>query len=194
MPEDGPGRMPTTGLPGGSFDCVFSIGLLEHFDDPRPVLAEALRLLAPGGLLFMVIVPERSEGIKWLVRMFFCPWRLLRYGLGAARRKLVGRRNSASLDTGMLRTAHDRSAYEQWARELGALETACIPYNPYHNVYRTDRLDESLVLPVYSLHNWLKTRLSERMALRTWATVAVCDLLTCRKASHPQGDSKASHP
>ena len=51
-----------TGLPTAAYDCVYNIGLLEHFEDPTPVLAESLRLLAPGGLLFMVIIPE---GLPW---------------------------------------------------------------------------------------------------------------------------------
>lgn len=38
-----------TGLPDGSFDLVFSQGLLEHFPDPDPVWAETARLLKPGG-------------------------------------------------------------------------------------------------------------------------------------------------
>lgn len=41
----------------GSFDLVFHQGLLEHFEDPRPLLAENLRLLRPGGIL-VVDVPQ----------------------------------------------------------------------------------------------------------------------------------------
>ena len=39
----------------GFFDVIVHCGLLEHFDDPRPVLAESLRLLKPGGLLWKTI-------------------------------------------------------------------------------------------------------------------------------------------
>lgn len=42
----------------GSFDAVFHQGLLEHFRDPGPLLAENLRVLKPGGLL-LVDVPQR---------------------------------------------------------------------------------------------------------------------------------------
>lgn len=38
-----------TGLASGSFDLIFSQGLLEHFPDPSPVWAETARLLKPGG-------------------------------------------------------------------------------------------------------------------------------------------------
>lgn len=45
-------------FPDGSFDVVFHQGLLEHFEDPRPLLTENIRLLRPGGFL-VVDVPQR---------------------------------------------------------------------------------------------------------------------------------------
>jgi len=41
-----------------SFDLVFHQGLLEHFRDPAPIIAENVRVLIPGGLL-LVDVPQR---------------------------------------------------------------------------------------------------------------------------------------
>ena len=35
------------------FDIVFSLGFIEHFDDPVPVVAKHLELLKPGGLLLL---------------------------------------------------------------------------------------------------------------------------------------------
>lgn len=42
-------REPGERLPEDGFDFVFSIGVLHHIPDPRPVLAAAHRALAPGG-------------------------------------------------------------------------------------------------------------------------------------------------
>jgi SAM-dependent methyltransferase len=42
----------------GSFDAVFSQGLLEHFSDPRPVIRQQARVLRPGGYL-LIDVPQR---------------------------------------------------------------------------------------------------------------------------------------
>jgi SAM-dependent methyltransferase len=41
-----------------SFDFVYSVGLLEHFEDPMALLAEQYRVLRTGGYL-MVQVPQK---------------------------------------------------------------------------------------------------------------------------------------
>lgn len=46
-----------TDMPAGSFDLVCLWEVLEHLANPRAVLAEAGRLLAPGGL-FLILVPN----------------------------------------------------------------------------------------------------------------------------------------
>lgn len=55
-----------TGLADESFDCVYSIGLLEHFDEPVTVLRECARLLKSGGIVFHTILDGdviKSEGV-----------------------------------------------------------------------------------------------------------------------------------
>lgn len=42
-------------LRAGSFDLVYSSGLIEHFEDTRPVVGEHLRLLKPGGQLVLIV-------------------------------------------------------------------------------------------------------------------------------------------
>jgi SAM-dependent methyltransferase len=51
-----------------SFDLVLSGGLLEHFRDPRPVIAEMARLLRPGGLFYADIVPRKVSLYRWAER------------------------------------------------------------------------------------------------------------------------------
>lgn len=46
-----------TAVPPGSFDCVFSAGLIEHFDDPRPIVAKHVELARPGGKI-IILVPN----------------------------------------------------------------------------------------------------------------------------------------
>jgi ubiquinone/menaquinone biosynthesis C-methylase UbiE len=40
-----------------TFDCIYSVGLMEHFPDPIPYLHEQIRLLKPGGFL-IIDVPQ----------------------------------------------------------------------------------------------------------------------------------------
>lgn len=54
---DEAGRMD---LPDASADIVISTQVLEHVDDPRTYLAEAFRVLKPGGLLLL-----STHGIWW---------------------------------------------------------------------------------------------------------------------------------
>ncbi len=56
--------------PDGSFDLVFSINSLEHFDRPAAAVDEMLRVLRPGGLLYLTFDP-----------LYYSPW-----GLHASRR------------------------------------------------------------------------------------------------------------
>jgi SAM-dependent methyltransferase len=55
-------------FPSGSFDVVLSGGLLEHFRDPRRVLAEMTRILRPGGLFYADIVPRKVSLYRWAER------------------------------------------------------------------------------------------------------------------------------
>lgn len=48
------GDIRQTGAPDNSFDAYFSWGVFEHFENgPQECIAEALRVLKPGGYLFM---------------------------------------------------------------------------------------------------------------------------------------------
>lgn len=42
-----------------AFDLVFSCGLIEHFEDPSPMVAAHIRLLAPGGTA-LIAIPNYS--------------------------------------------------------------------------------------------------------------------------------------
>ena len=51
-------------FPDNSFDIIFSIGLLEHFENVEIPLAEQLRLLNKGGIWFGYIVPDYNNNIQ----------------------------------------------------------------------------------------------------------------------------------
>ena len=51
-------------LAAGSFDRVITIWMLEHVGDPAPVMAEALRVLRPDGILFCTEVDNGTFGFE----------------------------------------------------------------------------------------------------------------------------------
>ncbi len=49
-----------------SFDLVFSTGLLEHFENPMPIILEMVRVLKNGGLFYSDIVPKKFSLLRSL--------------------------------------------------------------------------------------------------------------------------------
>lgn len=59
-------------FPDGAFDVVLSTGLLEHFEDPTPLVREMARVLRPAGLFYSDIVPRKFSlfrSLDWLGRL-----------------------------------------------------------------------------------------------------------------------------
>jgi ubiquinone/menaquinone biosynthesis C-methylase UbiE len=56
----------------GGFEAVVSNSIVHHIPDPRPVLAEMARLVAPGGTLFVrdLARPESQETVSGLVSRY----------------------------------------------------------------------------------------------------------------------------
>tara|TARA_Y100000389_G_scaffold171954_1_gene179974 strand:- start:2179 stop:3033 length:855 start_codon:yes stop_codon:yes gene_type:complete len=51
-------------FPDNSFDIIFSIGLLEHFENVKVTLAEQIRVLDKGGIWFGYIVPKYEDNVQ----------------------------------------------------------------------------------------------------------------------------------
>ncbi|GAC1578433.1 MAG: hypothetical protein NVS3B20_09560 [Polyangiales bacterium] len=63
-------------LESGSVDLVLSGGLLEHFEEPRPVLAEMVRVLKTGGVFYADVVPRKLSlyRMRETYRLLRSPW------------------------------------------------------------------------------------------------------------------------
>ncbi len=49
-----------------SIDVVFSTGLLEHFEDPMPIVSEMVRVLRKDGLFYSDVVPRKFRLLTFL--------------------------------------------------------------------------------------------------------------------------------
>ena len=56
-----------------SFDLVSSTGLLEHFENPRSIVREMIRVLKPGGVFYSDIVPKKFSLLRSLDRFQINP-------------------------------------------------------------------------------------------------------------------------
>jgi len=82
-----------------SFDLILSGGLLEHFEDPKVVLREMVRVIRPGGIFYADVVPRKTS------------W----YRHGEARRML----ESPWLAPGVYESSFGPNDYGQWLAEFG---------------------------------------------------------------------------
>jgi ubiquinone/menaquinone biosynthesis C-methylase UbiE len=51
-------------IPDNSFDVIYSIGLLEHFEEIEAPLSEQIRVLDKGGVWFGYIVPKYTDNVQ----------------------------------------------------------------------------------------------------------------------------------
>jgi 2-polyprenyl-3-methyl-5-hydroxy-6-metoxy-1,4-benzoquinol methylase len=69
----------TTTFAPASFDVVLSVGVIEHFDDPRPIVQDHLRLVKPGGIA-LITVPD-YRGVYGVLQRYFDAENLLCHNL-----------------------------------------------------------------------------------------------------------------
>ncbi len=119
-----------TGLADEAYDCIYNIGLLEHFENPKPTLQETFRLLKPGGMVFMPIVPAQPFLHSIRARLKYNPVSIPKYYI----KTLLGINKKRNENNTMIRTQNDEHFYLKICKEIGFDKLKCIPYNPYWSV------------------------------------------------------------
>lgn len=119
-----------------TFDFILSGGLLEHFDDPRPALAEMVRTLKPGGVLFAAVVPRKLFSMHRPMPRWCGPQ--------------------------VYRTRYGRQQYAAWLKELGCVDVVSESkglYPPlfHHLPTKPRRLIERVCRPLKG--TWLADKL-----------------------------------
>lgn len=57
--------------PEATFQCVFMINALHHFNDPYQSIQEGVRVLKPGGALMIIGLDPYAKGQKWYLYEYF---------------------------------------------------------------------------------------------------------------------------
>ena len=137
-----------TNLPGATYDCIYNIGLLEHFNDPFPTLQESFRLLRQGGMIFMPIIPALPYTNGTLQRLLFNPLGHIKLALYNTLRP----DHKQSADSNMIRTTTNKSDYLEMVHRAGFTNVSCLPYNPYWKVNRDGAFERNVTLKAYKRH------------------------------------------
>lgn len=133
----------TTGLTSDSFDCIYNIGLLEHFEDPSKTLLEAYRLLKKEGMIFMPIVPKLPFWKSIGPRLLFNPVSLMKQLV----KFIIGFKNKDN--SKIFRNTLDKSYYTETCAKIGYQNISCVSYNPYWKVNDDGFVESQITLPYY---------------------------------------------
>lgn len=77
----------TTTLPSNQFDVVYSVGLIEHFDDPRPLVRRHIEFLKPGRTA-LILIPNYRD-LYGRLQQYFDPDNLTIHNLNIMTREAL---------------------------------------------------------------------------------------------------------
>lgn len=164
-----------TSLESESFDCIYNIGLLEHFEDPSATLKEAYRLLKPGGLIFMPIMPSVPEFKDSHLRLLFNPISQIKL---LAKRIIKGK--ISDNEENILRSDYNSEYYQNICQKQNYKDIICMYYNPYMLVNDKGFVLDRIVLPLYRTYYSL-FRKKEKITFKSNKLFSFCLLLIASK-------------
>jgi 2-polyprenyl-3-methyl-5-hydroxy-6-metoxy-1,4-benzoquinol methylase len=111
-------------FPQGSFDFVYSIGFVEHFEDARPIVRLHLEMVKPGGKV-MIAVPNYG-GIYGHLQRWLDPDNLAIHNLGIM--SIAGLQATLPEDLSVAAKASPAGCLSPWILSLDRW----LPYAPAH--------------------------------------------------------------
>lgn len=115
----------------GTYDLVFSMGLLEHFEAPAKTIAEQLRVLRAGGIFLAYVIPHNPHCVQsqyeWINT-------LLKHYQGSGETKIEEK-------SAVYRSDFNSSYYEKILKELG------VDFSFVYGVYPLPMISHSIDFP-----------------------------------------------
>ena len=107
-----------TSFPAETFDLVYSIGVIEHFTDPRPMVAAHYRLIRSGGRCVILIPAYR--GLYGRLQARFDPENLAIHNLDIMEPQALGRlaEGLGASEVKVLRAGSMDASFVSWHRKL----------------------------------------------------------------------------
>ncbi len=167
-----------TNLPASSFDCIYNIGLLEHFEDVEPVIAETARLLAKGGIVFMPIFPKVSAKKSLLSRMLFSPASLIAHFFKKAKKTSIV--EASKNEESIVRNTYGPSYYTDLIKKYN-LTGSCNSYNPYWGVNQNKQFEKLVTLNAYKFSYFLQKSFYKPPYMRAKKWNGLAYILIARK-------------
>jgi ubiquinone/menaquinone biosynthesis C-methylase UbiE len=130
---------------GNAFDAVVSIGLLEHFAEIKTPLQEQLRVLQPGGVLLVYVVPESPFSAQILGAPVNAMLKIV-HSLGV----LLSGKQTAKLDAkqSLFRNDFKPELYLDILRQMGVKETGIMGMFPIALITHSHAFPYSPMAPV----------------------------------------------
>jgi len=142
-----------TPFPDGAYDVVMSFGLIEHFVDVRPIIRGMVRVLRPGGMLFLDIVPKRFN-VQTIANITFNWYASIAHGLLTGRPREGWRRARALFAPPFFENSYRMEQYAAWMEEAGLVEVRISGNNPFPRLYLPGPLDRVFVRLLIGLLPW----------------------------------------
>jgi len=137
----------------GAYDVVMSFGLIEHFVDVRPIIREMVRVLRPGGMLFLDIVPKRFN-VQTIANVTFNWYAALAHGVLTGRPLEGWRRARALFAPPFFENSYRTEQYAAWMEEAGLVDVQISGNNPFPRLYLPGPLDRIFIRLLTGLLPW----------------------------------------